>query len=90
MPDSSKALLLQTYSSPITMLRVFFIEAMQRQLSGSFFEFHVNPAVGMTFPEIVADCRLVNELEVALSIILPFMSMTEEIGLRMLSFSKDS
>jgi len=42
----------------------------------------------MAFSEIVADCRLVNEMEMVQSIMLPLMRVTIEIGLGMLSFGK--
>ena len=44
--------------------------------------------MGMAFSEIVADSRLVNEMEMIPSIMLPLMRVTIEIGLGMLSFGK--
>ena len=74
--------------SPITVLCVFSVDAVQLQVSESFSEFHIDPAMGKAFSEIVADCRLVNEMEMIPLIMLPLMRVTIEIGLGMLSFGK--
>ena len=42
----------------------------------------------MAFSKIVADCRLVNEMEMVPSIMLPLMRVTIEIGLGMFSCGK--
>ena len=42
----------------------------------------------MAFSEIIADCRLVNEMEMVLAIVLPLMRVTIEIGSCMFSFGK--
>ena len=65
------------------MLRVFSVEAVQFEVGGSFRELHIDPAMRMAFSEIVADCRLVNEMEIVQSIILPLMRVSIEIGLGM-------
>lgn len=44
--------------------------------------------MGKAFSEIVADCRLVNEMEMIPLIMLPLIRVTIEIGLGMLSCSK--
>ena len=70
------------------MLRVFGINAVQLKVSGGFTELHVEPAMCMAFPEIVADGRLVNEVKMALLIMLPLMGMTVEIGSGVFPFGK--
>ena len=42
----------------------------------------------MAFAKIVTDCRLVNEMEMVPSIMLPLMRVTIEIGPGMFSFGK--
>ena len=86
----SCCLVFQTDLSPITVLRVFTLEAVQLQISGSFSELHIDPAMRMAFPEIVADCRLVNEMKMIPSIMLPLMRVPIKIGLGVLSFGKYS
>ena len=43
----------------------------------------------MTFSKIVTYCRLINEMEVIPSIMLPLMRMAIEISSSMLSFGKE-
>ena len=43
----------------------------------------------MTFSEIVTYCRLINEMEMVASIMLPLMRVTIEIGPGMLSLGKE-
>ena len=49
---------------------------------------HINPAVGMAFPEVIANGRLVDELEMVALIVLPFVGMAVKIGPGMLSFGE--
>ena len=72
----------------VTVLLVFGVDAVQLQVGGLFGQLHVNPAVGMAFAEIVADCRLADEMEMVPSVILPLVSVTVEIGPGMLAFAK--
>ena len=68
---------------------MFAVDAVQLQVSGHFSELHIDPAMRMAFAEIVADCRLVNEMEMGPSIVLPLMGVTIEISPGMLSFGKE-
>ena len=70
------------------MLRVFGIDAVQFQVCRCFTELHVEPAMCMAFPEIVADGRLVNEMKMAQLIMLPLMGVTVEIGSGVFPFGK--
>ena len=63
----------QTDLFPITVLRVFAIDAVQLQVSGRFGELHIAPAMCMALPEIVADCGLVNQRKMVPSVLLPLM-----------------
>ena len=83
-------LVFQTDLSPITVLLVFAIDAVQFQVSRCFSELHIDPAMSMAFSEIVADCRLVNEIEMVPSIMLPLVRVAIYIGPGMLSFGKQS
>ena len=44
--------------------------------------------MGMAFSKIVTDCRLVNEMEMVPSILLPLMRVAIDIGPSMPSFGK--
>ena len=70
------------------MLFVFAVDAVQLQISGIFGKLHIDPAMCMAFSKIVTDCRLVNEMEMVLPIILPLMRVAIEIGPGMFSFSE--
>ena len=85
-----QTLAFQTDLRPITKLRVFGVDAVQLQVSGYFSELQIDPAMRMAFSEIVTDCRLVDEMEMVPSIILPLMRVAIDIGPGMLSFGKNS
>ena len=70
------------------MLSVFGIDAVQLQVSGSFAELHVDPAMRVAFAEIIADSRLVNKMKVAPLIMLPLMGVTLEISSGVPAFGK--
>ena len=61
---------------------------MQFQVSRSFGELHINPAMGMAFAEIVADRWLVDEMNMAKLIMLPFVRVAVKIGPGMLAVLK--
>ena len=81
LPITLFLLVFQTDLSPITVLLVFAVDAVQLELSGCFSELHIDPAMRMAFSKIVTDGRLVNEMEMVPSIVLPLMRVTIEIGL---------
>ena len=70
------------------MLLVFSVDAVQFQAGGLFSQLHVKPAMGMAFAKIVADRRLVNEMEAVALIMLPFVRVTIKVGSGMLAVLK--
>jgi len=69
----------------LLMLR---IDTMQLQVSRSFGELHINPAMGMSFLKIVTDRWLSNDMEMLVLAFLPFMGVAMDIRLGMLSPGK--
>ena len=70
----------------IAMLPVFWINTMQFQVSRSFGELHIHPAMGMAFPKVVTDRWLSNDMEMLLVFaVLPFMGVTVNVCSSMLS-----
>ena len=67
------------------MLPVLWINTMQFQVSRSFGELHVNPTVGVAFSEVITYGRLVDEMEMTSTILLPFMGVSVKVGPGMLS-----
>ena len=67
---------------------VLRVDAVQLEVSGRFSERHIDPAMRMAFAKIVADCGLVDEMEMVELIILPLMRVTIKISLGMFSFGK--
>ena len=86
--SSSLALALQNNLDTITVLLVFWFDAVQFQVGRPYSELHIDPTMGMAFSEIVTDCGLVNEMEMVLLIMLPFMRVAIEIGPCMLVCGK--
>ena len=68
LPMTLFLLVFQTDLSPITVLLVFSVDAVQLQLSRCLSEPHIDPPMRETFSKIVTDCWLVNEMQMSPSI----------------------
>ena len=51
---------------------------------------HVNPAVGMAFPEVIANSRLANDVNMGLLCMLPLMGVAMNVGTNMFPIAKQS
>ena len=64
------------------------IDALQLQIGEDFRKFHIEPSMGMSFPKIVANRRLTDEVQMLFSGMLPLMRMTIKISSDMFSLGK--
>ena len=71
--------------SAFSMLRMLQVYAVQLQVGGCFGELHINPTVGLAFSEVITYGRLVDEMEMTSTILLPFMGVSVKVGPGMLS-----
>ena len=71
------------------MLLVFVINTVQLQLGGCFSELHVDPAMGMAFAKVIADCGLVDQMKVIHLVMLPLMGVAIKISSGMLTLGKN-
>ena len=78
----------QNDPSSVAVLVMLGVDAAQFQVGGPLSQLHVDPAMGMAFAEIVADRWLVDEMDVAKLIMLPFVRVAVNIGPGMLAVLK--
>ena len=71
------------------MLLVLAVNTVQLQLGRCFSELHVEPAMGMAFAKVIADCGLIDQMKVIHLVILPLMCVAIEISLGMLSAGEE-
>ena len=67
------------------MLLVLVVNTVQLQLGGCFSELHVDPAMGMAYAKVIADCGLIDQMKVIHLVMLPLMGVALEISLGMLT-----
>ena len=66
-------LFLQTHPLPLSMPFMLGIDALQLQIGEDFRKFHIEPSMGMSFPKIVANRRLTDEVQMLFLGMLPLM-----------------
>ena len=65
------------------------VNTVQLQLGGCFSELHVDPAMGMAFAKVIADCGLIDQMKVIHLVMLPLMGVAIKISLGMLSLGEN-